>query len=117
MDALVLAERIAEQNYEFFLKRYDEARIKESATVTEIRIASSAVPSLYPVKPLKYMYAGLSFAMALGVAIGWALLMETFAPCVRTARDLNDKVGVPVLGAIPPLKPSWWTVSTQADLR
>jgi polysaccharide biosynthesis transport protein len=112
MDALVLAERIAEQNYEFFLKRYDEARVKESATVTEIRIASSAVPSLYPVKPLKYVYAGLAFAMALGVAIGWVLLLESFAPRVRTVRDLDDKLGVPVLGAIPPLKHSWWTVGT-----
>ena len=112
MDAIGLTERLAEQNYEFFLKRYEEARVKESATVTEIRIASAAVPGLYPVKPLKYVYAGLSFATALGVAIGWALFIESFAPRVRTVRDVDDKLGVPVLGAIPPLKRSWWTVGT-----
>jgi uncharacterized protein involved in exopolysaccharide biosynthesis len=112
MDAIGLTERLAEQNYEFFLKRYEEARVKESGTVTEIRIASAAVPGLYPVKPLKYVYAGLSFATALGVAIGWALFIESFAPRVRTVRDVDDKLGVPVLGAIPPLKRSWWTVGT-----
>jgi uncharacterized protein involved in exopolysaccharide biosynthesis len=112
MDAISLTEHLAEQSYEFFLKRYEEARVKESATVTEIRIASAAVPGLYPVKPLKYVYAGLSFATALGVAIGWALFLESFAPRVRTVRDLDDKLGVPVLGAIPPLKRSWWTVGT-----
>lgn len=112
MDAVGLTERLAEQNYEFFLKRYEEARVKESATVTEIRIASAAVPGLYPVKPLKYVYAGLSFATALGVAIGWALFLESFAPRVRTVRDVDEKLGVPVLGAIPPLKRSSWTVGT-----
>jgi uncharacterized protein involved in exopolysaccharide biosynthesis len=112
MDAMGLTERLAEQNYEFYLKRYEEARVKESGTVTEIRIASAAVPGLYPVKPLKYVYAGLSFATALGVAIGWALFVESFAPRVRTVRDVDDKLGVPVLGAIPPLKRSWWTVGT-----
>lgn len=112
MDAIGLTERLAKQNYEFFLKRYEEARVRESATVTEIRIASAAVPGLYPVKPLKYVYAGLSFATALGVAIGWVLFLESFAPRVRTVRDVDDKLGVPVLGAIPRLKRSWWTVGT-----
>ncbi|MGH6847492.1 MAG: GumC family protein [Methylocella sp.] len=112
MDAMVLTERLAEQNYEFLRKRYEEARVKESATVTEIRIASLAVPGLYPVKPLKYIYAGLSFATAMCLAIGWVLLFESFAPRVRTVRDLDDKLGVPVLGAIPPLKRSWRTVGT-----
>jgi uncharacterized protein involved in exopolysaccharide biosynthesis len=112
MDAIILSERLAEQSYEFLLERYEEARVKESATITEIRIASRAVPGLYPLKPVKYVYAGLSFAMAMGVAIGWVLFLESLAPRVRTVRDLDDKLGVPVLGAIPPLKRFWWTVGT-----
>ena len=40
-----LAERIAEQNYQFYRKQYQEARVKELATVTEIRIVSPAVPT------------------------------------------------------------------------
>jgi uncharacterized protein involved in exopolysaccharide biosynthesis len=82
MNAITLNERLAEQSYEFFLKRYEEARVKEAATIKEIRIVSRAVPGLYPVKPLKYMNAGLSFATAMLVAIGWALLLERAAHVV-----------------------------------
>ena len=79
MNAITLNERLAEQSYEFFLKRYEEARVKEADTIKEIRIVSRAVPGLYPVKPVKYMNAGLSFATAMLVAIGWALLLERAA--------------------------------------
>jgi uncharacterized protein involved in exopolysaccharide biosynthesis len=101
LNELDLTEHLAEQNYEFLLKQYEEARVKESENVTEIRIVSPAVASLYPVKPLKYVYGGLSFATALVVAIGWALLFESLDPRVRTLRDLESELGVPVLGAIP----------------
>lgn len=83
LNALTLTERLAEESYEFFLKRYQEARVKEAEQVTDIRIASRAVPELYPVKPLKYMYAGLSFVTALIVAIGWVLFLESLDPRIR----------------------------------
>jgi uncharacterized protein involved in exopolysaccharide biosynthesis len=104
VNALIMTERLAQESYEFFLKRYEEARVKESADVTEIRVASPAVPNLYPVKPLKYVYAGLSFAMGMIVAIGWVLFSESLDPRVRTMRDLDEEPGVPVLGAIPTLR-------------
>jgi tyrosine-protein kinase Etk/Wzc len=104
LNADTLALRLAEESYEFFRKRYEEARVKESAIVTEIRIVSPAEPALYPSKPLKYMYGGVSFATALVVAIGWALFAEQLTPRVRTVRDLEDEPGVPVLGAIPTLR-------------
>lgn len=104
MNDLLLTERLAEQSYEFFLKNYEEARVKQAATATEIRIVSRAVPGLYPVKPLKYVYAGLGFATAMVVAIGWVLFFESLDPRIRTIRDLDDELGVPVLGTIPALK-------------
>jgi uncharacterized protein involved in exopolysaccharide biosynthesis len=89
-----LAERIAEQNYEFYRKQYEEARVKESATVTEIRIVSRAVPTLYPVKPLKFVYAGMSFATAMVLAIGWALFFGARDPRIRQSRgDETDSGG------------------------
>jgi uncharacterized protein involved in exopolysaccharide biosynthesis len=103
INAATLAERLAEESYEFFRKRYEEARVKESAVVTEIRIVSPAEPALYPTKPLKFMYAGMSFALAMLAAVGWALFAEQLNPRVRTIRDLDDESGAPVLGAIPTL--------------
>jgi uncharacterized protein involved in exopolysaccharide biosynthesis len=101
MNGLSLNEHLAEQNYEFFLKKYDEARVKESQTVTEIRIVSPAVVPVYPVKPLKYLYVGLSLLTALLVAVGWALFLESVEPRVRTISDLDGELGMPILGEIP----------------
>jgi uncharacterized protein involved in exopolysaccharide biosynthesis len=107
LDALTLAERLAKDNYEFFSKRYEEARVKEAADVTEIRVVSRAVPSEYPVKPIKYIYGGLSFGTALIVALGWVLFFESLDPRVRTMQDLDD-VDVLLLGVIPILRRSRW---------
>jgi uncharacterized protein involved in exopolysaccharide biosynthesis len=101
MNALSLNEHLAEQNYEFFLKKYDETRVKESQTVTEIRIVSPAVAPLYPAKPLKYLYVGLSLLTALIVAVAWALFLESLEPRVRTISDLDGELGMPILGEIP----------------
>ena len=103
LSALILTQHLAEESYEFLRKRYEEARVKESGIVTEIRIVSPAEPALYPVAPIKFLYAGLSFAMAMVAAVGWALFAEQLSPRVRTLRDLDDMDGAPLLGAIPPL--------------
>jgi uncharacterized protein involved in exopolysaccharide biosynthesis len=110
LNSLTLTKHLAEGSYEFFLKRYEEARVNEAAIVTEIRIVSRAKPALYPVKPLKDLYAGLSFVTALVVAVGWALFSEYLDPRVRTIHDLDDALGAPVLGVIPTLKRSRWTL-------
>lgn len=113
LKAMILSERLADESYEFFRKRYEEARVKESAVVTEIRIVSPAEPTLYPVNPIKFLYAGLSFAMALVAAMGWALFAEHLHPRVRAFHDLDDEDGAPLLGAIPPLTRSLWTSGGQ----
>ena len=103
LNAMILTQRLAEESYEFFRKRYEEARVKESAVVTEIRIVSPAEPSLYPVGPMKFLYAGLSFAMAMVVAIGWALTAEQLSPRLSTFRDVDDEDRAPPMDAITPL--------------
>jgi uncharacterized protein involved in exopolysaccharide biosynthesis len=104
LNAILLNERLAQENFEFLLKRDEEARVRESSAITEIRVVSPAEPSLYPIKPVKWVYAGLSFSVALVLAIGWALFAESLDPRVRTMLDLDDELGVPVLGAIPTLR-------------
>ena len=113
LNAILETERLAEASYEFFRRRYEEAQVKELTVETEIRIVSPAEPGLYPVKPLKYVYAGLSFAMGAVAALAWALLAEQFNPRVRTDRDLDGDDETPVLGAIPEMRRSSWTSRDQ----
>ncbi len=109
LSAITLAEHLSDQRYNFLQKRFDEAQLKESAVIKEIRIVSPAQPSLYPVKPLKYLYGGLSFLTALVAAAGWALLAEQLSPRVRTIRDLDGLPDAPVLGAISTMRSSMRT--------
>jgi uncharacterized protein involved in exopolysaccharide biosynthesis len=104
LNQITLTQRLAEESYDFLAKQYDEARVKEAASVAEIRIVSRAQASLYPDKPVKWLYASLSLATGLIAAIGWALLSETLAPRIRTVEDLDGILEVEVLGAIPRLK-------------
>jgi len=101
LKVLLLQEKLAQQKYELFLKHYEEARIKEASTAPEIRIISPAVPALYPIKPLKYVYAGIAFATGLLAAIAWALFSDAFQSDLRTEQDLEGTLGEPALVAIP----------------
>lgn len=101
LNTLTLQEKIAQQNYEFFFKNFEEARIKQASAAPEIRIISRAVPALYPVKPLKYLYAGISFATGLFVAIAWALFADGVRPCIRTEQDLAEELGETSLTTLP----------------
>ena len=75
-----------------------------ASTAPEISITSHAVPPLYPIKPIKWIYAAIAFATALTVALAWALLSDAFRPRVRTEQDLKDELGESALGTLPSQK-------------
>jgi len=104
LNVLLLQEKIALENYEFFVKSHEEARLKLASTAPEISITSHAVPPLYPIKPIKWIYAAIAFATALTVALAWALLSDAFRPRVRTEQDLKDELGESALGTLPSQK-------------
>lgn len=96
---------VAQNDYEFIKKKYEEYRIQEQTSLAEIRVVSPATVPLYPTKPIKYMYGGLAFLLALVTGIALALFSEYINPRVRSADDLSETLGLPVLAAIPVMKP------------
>lgn len=106
LGALDLAVSVAQQDYETIRKKYEEARIAQQTTFAEIRIVSPATVPLYPVKPIKYYYAGLGFLTALVSSIAIALFFEYLNPRVRVADDLTTVLDMPLLAAIPAMKPA-----------
>lgn len=101
-----LGVRIAQDDYAFIKTKYEEYRIEEQTSFDEIRVVSPATVPLYPTKPLKYIYAGLGFLLSLVTAIALALFFEYLKPRVRVVSDLTATLDIPVLAAIPVMKPA-----------
>lgn len=103
--ALRLQVKVAEATYEFIKKEYDEARLREVKTVTDIRVVSPAAPPKSPAKPIKIYYAGTALLMALMVGIGFALVREsTVEPLLTTIDEVEGSLALPVLATIPEME-------------
>jgi uncharacterized protein involved in exopolysaccharide biosynthesis len=97
--------KVAESTHEFVKKSYDEARIREAESVPEIRVVSAAVAPVYPERPLKILYVGTAFGMALAAGIVLAIVLEYLNQTLRTTDDAVRALGLPLLATIPPLEP------------
>ena len=106
LGALELAVSVAQQDYEYIRKKYEESRIAEQTSFAEIRTVSPATVPLYPVRPIKYYYGGLGFLVGLVGSIAVALFLEYLNPRVHVADDLTNVLDVPLLAAIPLMKPA-----------
>ena len=106
LGALELAVTVAQQDYESIRKKYEESRIAEQTSFAEIRTVSPATVPLYPIKPIKYYYGGLGFLLGLVSSIALALFFEYLTPRVRVADDLTKVLEMPLLAAIPVMRPA-----------
>jgi uncharacterized protein involved in exopolysaccharide biosynthesis len=106
LGALELAVTVAQQDYESIRKKFEESRIAEQTSFAEIRTVSPATVPLYPIKPIKYYYGGLGLLLALVSSIAFALFFEYLNPRVRIADDLTKVLDMPLLAAIPVMRPA-----------
>ncbi|SFB86378.1 GumC family protein [Tropicimonas isoalkanivorans] len=86
--------------YESFLVRLREITVQQGIQQADARILSEAVIPKFPSAPKKSRIVMMS--LILGVALGAALVLlrEMRRQGFRTARELEDRTGVPVLGQI-----------------
>lgn len=99
-------EREAEANrslYELFLNRYKETTEQESLQRPDARLISRAeVPSV-PSQPKKLPILLLSAMGGIAFGIILAFVRDRFDPGLHSARELEQLVGLPVLGLMPSL--------------
>lgn len=104
LEKLQLLVKVAEDNFEFVNKAYEDARLAEEKQSNEIRIVSRAVPASFPSKPIKYYYAGGGLILALILGIAWAIFLETQRARIRSIEDVAAALCLPVLATIPVTK-------------
>ena len=93
------------QSYDAFLNQLMETRTRSADTVSMIaRVIDPAVPVFTPVKPNKQRMLMMGLLLALLAGIGVALMVDKFDNTLKTREDVQERLGVPVLGELVMLK-------------
>jgi uncharacterized protein involved in exopolysaccharide biosynthesis len=104
--SLELEVRTSEATYEVLKREYDEARIRESKKMSEIRIVSPAVVPVFPSRPIKIQYAGVALVLALVTGIGLAFLLGLNNARLMTVTGAEQGLQLKVLATIPDIRQS-----------
>ena len=90
--------------YDAFFKRIQETSATSDLQTANARIVDEAFPPKVPVKPKKKLIIVLSaFLLGLMLSSGVAFLLEMLNNTIRSTRDVEDKLNLPVLGVLPKL--------------
>ena len=87
--------------YDAFFKRIQETSATSDLQTANARIVDKAFTPRGPVKPKKSLIVVLSALLGFMVASGMAFLLEMMNNTIRSARDVEDKLNLPVLGLLP----------------
>jgi uncharacterized protein involved in exopolysaccharide biosynthesis len=96
--------KAAEDAYMLYQRRHEEARISaamDQQKIVNVSIAQPAQRPLRPVGPRKALSLLLGLLLGALGGLGLAFVSEYFDHSLTTGRDLETRVGIPLLGSIP----------------
>ena len=100
-------EREVETNreiYSAFYSRITEANSADGLETANARISDAAVPAILPIKPKKQLIIALAALASLVLSMLMALLYEQMDDTVKSTGDIEDKLGLKLLGILPLIK-------------
>jgi len=92
---------LSENLYASLQQQYDEARLAEVSTVSDVRVLDSAVVPRRPVKNTAPRLILLAFLGSFGLAVMGAILIDRADPRVRYPEQVSREMGLTILGAVP----------------
>jgi capsular exopolysaccharide synthesis family protein len=103
--ALERAVATNRQIYDLFLNRFRETRASRDPQSNAVaRISDEARPAQYPIKPKKEQVISIAFVIGLLLGTLVALLMERLDNTLKSADDVEEKLGQPMLTTLPLLQ-------------
>jgi succinoglycan biosynthesis transport protein ExoP len=93
---------VAKEMYALLERRYQEALISEAEKLDEVKVVKPAIEPAYPINPPKTgtnTILGTILGLILGVV--FAFLIETFDTSIGAIEEVEEFLGVHVLGVIP----------------
>ncbi len=92
------------QLYDTFLTRFKETNVAGDMDSTNARVVDPAVVPTVPVKPRKALMVSIAIVLALFAGIGLAFLLEHLDNTLKSGEELEDRLGLPMLGSLPLLR-------------
>jgi capsular exopolysaccharide synthesis family protein len=89
------------QLYDMFLGRFKETNAAEGMQSTIARVVDAAIPSSVPFSPNKKRAVLIAAVLGLALGIMLALLIERLDNTIKTSGEVEAKLGLPVLAALP----------------
>lgn len=99
-----LARREYESNrtlYDGLQQRLQEAGIIAGLHSTDIRRIDAADPADFPSAPRKPVNLAMGFGAGIGIGLVLAFVIEALDSNVKSISDIEDRLGLPMLGLIP----------------
>lgn len=84
-----------------FLTRFNETTATGDLKTANARVSDPAVVPLYPVKPKKKLMVVLAFIVSMGFGVMFAFVLQALNNTVKTALDVESKLGAVMLGLLP----------------
>lgn len=103
--------------YDGLLQRYKEVGVTGGVTTNNISIVDRADAPSKPSSPKLALNLALAIVLGLSLGVLAALVLEALDESLATPDDVEVKLGVPVLGAIPLLAKGEMPASALANLR
>ena len=93
----------AEDNYQLYAKKQEEARITDELDqkkITNVALAETPIVQRTPVKPNRLLTLALGLFLALFVSLCAVFVAELFRDTVHTPRELELLAGIPVIATL-----------------
>jgi tyrosine-protein kinase Etk/Wzc len=98
---LARTNQVNAELYSYLLQRQQETRITAAATSSNVDIIDRAQVPGAPIKPNKKKNLALGLILGLMLGVGLTFLLDYLDRTIKDEEDVQDKLGLPVLGTIP----------------
>jgi chain length determinant protein EpsF len=90
----------AQRAYDAASQRFSQTRIEAQSEQSDISVLNPAVPPVEPSGPRVLLNTLIAFLLGTVLGVGLALLLELLNRPIRSASDMREVLGIPVLGTL-----------------
>ncbi len=98
---LVLNKEVLSNINAFLFQKLNEATITQASTISSIQVVDPAIAPERPIKPRKKRNILLAVVVGLMSGVGLAFFVDYLDNSIKTPRDVEERLGLPVFGHIP----------------